>query len=72
MVEMDIGDEVQQLHQPVHSNLDRSHSNVTIVGVGWGHSYKQCPSQGGIDWRTLNRAEVPPSPNKGPNPEKNQ
>ena len=39
---------------------------------GWGHSYKQCPSQRGIDWRTLNGAEVPPSPNKGPNPEENQ
>ena len=39
---------------------------------GWGHSYKQCPSKGAIDWRTLNGAKVPPSPNKGPNPEKNQ
>ena len=39
---------------------------------GWGHSYKQCPSQGGIDWRTLNGAEAPPSPNKGPNPKKRQ
>ena len=34
MVEMDIGDEIQQLRQPVHSNLDRSRSNVTIVGGG--------------------------------------
>ena len=39
---------------------------------GWGHSYKQCPSQGGIDWRTLNGARVPPSPDKGPNPMKDQ
>ena len=39
---------------------------------GWDHSYKHCPSQGGIDWRTLNRARVPPSPDKGPNPMKNQ
>ena len=39
---------------------------------GWGHSYKHCPSQGGIDWRTLNGAGVPPSPDKGPNPMKNQ
>ena len=39
---------------------------------GWGHSYKQYPSQGGIDWRTLNGAVVPPSLNKGPNPTKNQ
>ena len=31
---------------------------------GVGHSYKQCPSQGGIDWRTLNGAEAPPSPEK--------
>ena len=37
---------------------------------GWGHSYKQCLSQGGIDWRTLNGPEVPPSPDKGPNPKK--
>ena len=39
---------------------------------GWGHSYKQCSSQGGINWRTLNGAGVPPSPNKGPNPTKDQ
>ena len=39
---------------------------------GWGHIYKQCPSQGGIDWRTLNEAEVPPSPDKGLNPKKKQ
>ena len=34
MVEMDIGDKAWQLRQPVHSNLDRSRSNVTIVGGG--------------------------------------
>ena len=39
---------------------------------GWEHSYKQCPSQGGIDWRTLNGAKVPQSPYKGPNPKKKQ
>ena len=27
---------------------------------GWGHSYRQCSSQGGIDWRSLSRAELPP------------
>ena len=39
---------------------------------GWGHSYKHCPSQRGIDWRTLNGVGVPPSPDKGPNPTKDQ
>ena len=39
---------------------------------GWGHSYKQCLSQGGINWRTLNGAKAPPSPDKGPNPKKKQ
>ena len=39
---------------------------------GWGHSYKQCPSQGGIDWRALSRTKAPPSPNKDPNPERKQ
>ena len=39
---------------------------------GWGHSYKQCLSQGGIDWRTLNGTKVPPSPDKGPNLKKKQ
>ena len=29
------------------------------------------PQSGGINWRPLNGAEVPPSPNKGPIPEKN-
>ena len=27
---------------------------------GWGHSYRQCPSQGGIYWRSLSGAEPPP------------
>ena len=33
---------------------------------GWGHSYRQCLSQGGIDWRSLSRAELPPKEEKGP------
>ena len=32
---------------------------------GWGHSYRQCPSQGGIDWRSLSRAKLPPKEEKG-------
>ena len=32
---------------------------------GWGHSYRQCPSQGGIDWRSLSGAELPPKEEKG-------
>ena len=32
---------------------------------GWGHSYRQCPSQGGIDWRSLSRAELPQKGKKG-------
>ena len=32
---------------------------------GWGHNYRQCPSQGGIDWRSLSRAELPPQEEKG-------
>ena len=39
---------------------------------GWGHSYRQCPSPGGLEWRTLSGAEVPPSPGKGPSGEKKQ
>ena len=39
---------------------------------GRGHSYKQCPSQGGIDWRTLNGAKTPLSPCKGPSRERKQ
>ena len=38
----------------------------------WGHSYKQCPSQGGINWRSLNSAKAPQSLDKVPNPQKNQ
>ena len=37
---------------------------------GWGHSYKQCPSQGVINSRALRGTEAPPSP--GPNREKKQ
>ena len=25
---------------------------------GWGHSNRQCPIQGGIDWKSLSRAEA--------------
>ena len=32
---------------------------------GWGHSYRQCPSQGGIDWMSLSGAELPPKEEKG-------
>ena len=32
---------------------------------GWGQSYRQCPSQRGIDWRNLSRAELPPKEEKG-------
>ena len=32
---------------------------------GWGHSYRQCPSQGVINWRSLSRAEPPPKEEKG-------
>ena len=39
---------------------------------GWRHSYKQCLSQGGINWRTLNGEEIPPSLHKGPNPKRKQ
>ena len=33
---------------------------------GWGHTYKECASQGGIDWRGLNGAMPPPEKEKGP------
>ena len=26
-------------------------------GGGWGHSYKQCPSKGGINWRALSGSQ---------------
>ena len=32
---------------------------------GWGHSYRQCPSQGGINWRSLSRAKLPPKEEGG-------
>ena len=54
--------------QQDHSNRDRNHSNAIIVG-GWGHSYHQCPSPGGLEWRTLSGAKAPPSPEKGPREE---
>ena len=33
---------------------------------GWGHTYKECPLQGGIDWKGLTRAVPPPQKEKGP------
>ena len=33
---------------------------------GWGHTYKECALQGGIDWRGLNGAALPPEKEKGP------
>ena len=33
---------------------------------GWGHTYKECASQGGINWRDLNGAAPPPEKEKGP------
>ena len=33
---------------------------------GWGHTYKECASQGGINWRGLNGAMPPPEKEKGP------
>ena len=33
---------------------------------GWGHTYKECASQGGINWRGLNGAAPPPEKEKGP------
>ena len=33
---------------------------------GWGHTYKECALQGGIDWRGLNGAAPPPEKEKGP------
>ena len=32
---------------------------------GWEHSYRQCQSQGSINWRSLSRAELPPKEEKG-------
>ena len=32
---------------------------------GWGHSYRQCPSQGGIDLRSLSGAKLSPKEEKG-------
>ena len=44
-----------------HSKMDRNHTNVTTVG----HSYRQCLCQGGINWRSLSGAELPPKEEKG-------
>ena len=32
---------------------------------GWGHSYRQYLSQGGINWRSLSRAKLPPKEEEG-------
>ena len=40
---------------------------------GWGHSWRQCPSPGGLDWRGLNGSELPPkSQEKDPEDQKKQ
>ena len=28
---------------------------------GWGHGWRNCPTMGNVDWRSLNRAESPPT-----------
>ena len=28
---------------------------------GWGHGWRNCPTTGNVDWRSLNRAEPPPT-----------
>ena len=30
---------------------------------GWGHGWRNCPTMGNVDWRSLNRAELPPRGN---------
>ena len=38
---------------------------------GWGHGWRNCPTKGNVDWRSLNRAEPPPegtAPAPTPNP----
>ena len=36
---------------------------------GWGHRWRNCPTTGNMDWRSLNRAEPPPTGNVlAPNP----
>ena len=69
MVGIPIKDGDQQLHLLGRLNLEKNFFSAIVL---WGHSYKQCLSQGGIDWRILNRAEVSPSADKGPDPEKEQ
>ena len=39
---------------------------------GWGHSYRQYLSPGGLEWRALSGAKAPPSLGKGPREEKKQ
>ena len=33
---------------------------------GWGHTAKNCPSLGGIEWRSLQGVGLPPTKTKGP------
>ena len=28
---------------------------------GWGHGWRNCPTTGNVDWRSLNRVEPPPT-----------
>ena len=41
---------------------------------GWGHGWRNCPTTGNVDWRSLNRAKPPlignvPAPNQTPKPQ---
>ena len=41
---------------------------------GWGHGWRNCPTTGNVDWRSLNRAKPPPTgnvpaPNQTPKPQ---
>ena len=29
---------------------------------GWGHTSRECPTQGNLNWRDLNRSKNPPAP----------
>ena len=52
---------------------DRSRPYQCYTCGGWGHSWHQCPSLGGLDWRGLNRSKVPPkSQEKDPKNQKKQ
>ena len=59
-----MGKEVQRnpMDQPPvqrdHSNQDKKHINATSVGVS--HSFRNCPTLGNVDWRSLSGAKIPP------------